>query len=164
MRGCFVYNKVNGHNLFFPIGASGHGRRASDHLWYHSPTPTGTLQYAWRNKKYSKYDYTDGWSTLMYRPMFENIYMRPGAVYWCEKLTDEGNNGQCYLDINYFTSILVRVEKSHCKVLTVLLVSFGALKIPPNEKTGQKDANRKQRGIVPGTIHQAPFSQTYKTP
>lgn len=103
MRGCFVYNKVNGNNLFFPIGASGHGRRASDHVWYGSSTPTGTLQYAWRNKKYSMYDYNNGWSTLMYRPMFENIYMRPGAIYWCEKLTDEGNNGQCYLDINYFT-------------------------------------------------------------
>ncbi len=27
MRGCFVYNKVNGKNLFFPIGASGYGHR-----------------------------------------------------------------------------------------------------------------------------------------
>ena len=27
MRGCFIYNKTNGRNLFFPIGASGYGHR-----------------------------------------------------------------------------------------------------------------------------------------
>lgn len=98
MRGCFVYNKVNGNNLFFPIGASGYGRRRTEKSWYNSGISLpGALQYAWRSKRYS--DYTDAWSTLAYRPMFESVYMRPGAVYWCDKLT----NGQCYLDVNYFT-------------------------------------------------------------
>lgn len=98
MRGCFVYNKVNGNNLFFPIGASGYGRRRTEKSWYSSGISLpGALQYAWRSKRYSTY--SDAWSTLAYRPMFENVYMRPGAVYWCEKLT----NDQCYLDVNYFT-------------------------------------------------------------
>ncbi|WP_026207332.1 DUF4906 domain-containing protein [Butyricimonas synergistica] len=98
MRGCFVYNKVNGNNLFFPIGASGYGRRRTEKSWYGSGISLpGALQYAWRSKRYSTYN--DAWSTLAYRPMFESVYMRPGAVYWCEKLTD----GLCYLDVNYFT-------------------------------------------------------------
>ena len=98
MRGCFVYNKTNGNNLFFPIGAAGYGRRRTEKSWYNSGISLpGALQYAWRSKKYSTY--SDAWSTLAYRPMFESVYMRPGAVYWCEKLTD----GQCYLDVNYFT-------------------------------------------------------------
>lgn len=98
MRGCFVYNKVNGNNLFFPIGASGYGRRRTEKSWYSSGISLpGALQYAWRSKRYS--EYAKGWETLAYRPMFESVYMRPGAVYWCEQLT----NGQCYLDINYFT-------------------------------------------------------------
>ena len=91
-------NKVNGNNLFFPIGASGYGRRRTEKSWYSSGISLpGALQYAWRSKRYSTY--SDAWSTLAYRPMFENVYMRPGAVYWCEKLT----NDQCYLDVNYFT-------------------------------------------------------------
>lgn len=97
MRGCFVYNKVNGNNLFFPIGASGYGRRASDHVWYEHQIPTGSLQYAWRSQKYS--ESPNGWSTLQYRPMFESVWMRPGAAYWCQQLAD----GKSYLDVNYFT-------------------------------------------------------------
>ena len=98
MRGCFVYNKVNGNNLFFPIGASGYGRRKTEKSWYGSGViRPGALQYAWRSKRYSIYD--KGWESLMYRPLFESVYMRPGAVYWCEKYT----KGKSYLDINYFT-------------------------------------------------------------
>ncbi|MDE6159706.1 MAG: hypothetical protein K2F69_06425 [Bacteroidaceae bacterium] len=98
MRGCFVYNKDNGNNLFFPIGASGYGRRRTEKSWYGSGISLpGALQYAWRSKRYSEYQ--NGWETLMYRPMFEDVYMRSGAVYWCQKVT----NGQCYLDVNYFT-------------------------------------------------------------
>lgn len=113
MRGCFVYNKKNGKNLFFPIGASGYGRRKTDQSWYKSGLGyPGALQYAWRSKRYSEYDWQNGWRTLTYRPLFEDIYMRPGAIYWCDKFkavtyTDaEGtktSQNKSFLDVNYFT-------------------------------------------------------------
>lgn len=110
MRGCFVYNKENGNNLFFPIGASGYGRRKTDKSWYKSGViRPGALQYAWRSKKYSEYDWDNGWKTLAYRPLFEDVYIRPGATYWCEKYISAQLSGETksknysYLDINYFT-------------------------------------------------------------
>lgn len=115
MRGCFVYNTQNAKNLFFPIGASGYGRRRTDKSWYASGVTglEGSLQYAWRSKRYSTYDTElDGsQATLWYRPLFENIYMRPGATYWFESFRKQidgqgkytiGTAG-VYLDVNYFT-------------------------------------------------------------
>lgn len=100
MRGCFVYNKTNGNNLFFPIGATGYGRRRTEHSWYSSGIILpGSLQYAWRSKRYS--EYSKGWETLQYRPLFENVYNGRGAVYWCDKY--DTKMSKCYLDINYFT-------------------------------------------------------------
>lgn len=115
MRGCFVYNVKNGNNLFFPIGASGHGKRKTDKTWYDKENigGPGSLQYSWRGKKYSEYTEKYGWNSLKYRPLFEDIYMRPGAIYWCERYekprpnsgneTDQQNPAKSFLDINYFT-------------------------------------------------------------
>lgn len=108
MRGCFVYNTKNGNNLFFPIGATGYGRRKTERSWYDSGlgnVTEGALQYAWRSKRYSTYADKYGWSSLQYRPLFEDIYMRPGAVYWCkdEKYDDGIKTNKSFLDINYFT-------------------------------------------------------------
>lgn len=67
------------------------------------------MQYAWRSKKYSEYDWDNGWKTLAYRPLFEDVYIRPGATYWCEKYISAQLSGETksknysYLDINYFT-------------------------------------------------------------
>lgn len=113
MRGCFVYNKINGNNLFFPIGASGYGKRRTEKSWYKSGIYLpGALQYAWRSKRYSMYTENydkNGWEQLKYRPLFEDVYMRPGAVYWCERFMNFQLNGEtkksshAHLDINYFT-------------------------------------------------------------
>lgn len=113
MRGCFVYNKINGNNLFFPIGASGYGKRRTERSWYNSGIYLpGALQYAWRSKRYSMYTENydkNGWKQLKYRPLFEDVYMRPGAVYWCERFMNFQLNGEtkksshAHLDINYFT-------------------------------------------------------------
>ncbi|MCM1071852.1 MAG: hypothetical protein NC210_07965 [[Clostridium] fimetarium] len=102
MRGCFVYNTKNGNNLFFPIGATGHGRRASNQAWYGVTPPTGVLQYAWRYELYA--DRTQ----VLLRPMFNDVYRRPGATYWTQSFSrnKEGNSGSdshAYLDINYFS-------------------------------------------------------------
>lgn len=108
MRGCFVYNTVNGNNLFFPIGAEGFGRRKTNHSWYGSGNlgGPGSLQYSWRSKKYSSYNYDNGWRTLTNRPLFENINRFNGAIYWCQRHEvnpNKGGNAKSYLDVNYRT-------------------------------------------------------------
>lgn len=115
MRGCFVYNKTNGKNLFFPIGASGYGHRKEtlrcpdkiDINYDAGPTSgknpvtpttntigtlyTGVLRYccnprwgyfniAWGHTKYPQ-AVNDG-------PLFFDLYMRPGAIYWLKDIKD----------------------------------------------------------------------------
>lgn len=68
MRGAFVYNTDNGRNLFFPIGASGYGRRKVG--------AAGQLQYSFGDTF---------WSTPLEnaaRPMIYNLYTNEGALYW----------------------------------------------------------------------------------
>lgn len=102
MRGCFIYNTETGNNLFFPIGATGHGRRKSDKEWYGSTkNEPGTLQYAFRSELYKDIN------TLPYRPIFYDVYRRSGASYWCNQIQVKANNADkkahASLDINYFS-------------------------------------------------------------
>lgn len=99
MRGCFVYNKENGKNLFFPIGASGYGHRkqkfTSTNTWSDSEELDGVLRYAaGRTKLYSEPED---------RPLFYDIYRRPGAIYWFNQEVTITNTGYLGWDINYFT-------------------------------------------------------------
>lgn len=101
MRGCFVYNVVTGKNLFFPIGASGYGRRRGvDKDWSGSFTNNAKCvhRYGSRTNFYPNPGLAD-------RPLFYDLFMRPGAMYWFEKLVPEYNGTKnCNaLDINYFT-------------------------------------------------------------
>ena len=96
MRGCFVYNTETGNNLFFPIGATGNGRRKTDYEWYGSTKiEPGTLQYAYRSELYKDMN------SLPYRPIFYDVYRRPGASYWCNKI--QTTKSRSFLDINYFS-------------------------------------------------------------
>lgn len=101
MRGCFVYNTVNGNNLFFPIGATGYGRRGTDKTWYgDGPAYSGSLHYAWRMKIYGDRD------QILYRPLFNDVYRRPGAIYWTRGYRTNGSGSiteGMSLDVNYFT-------------------------------------------------------------
>lgn len=109
MRGCFVYNKDNGHCIFLPIGKLGYGRRQGVAPWSDSSEKPGKLRYASRNTWYDSGD-------IIYQPLFYDLYKRPGAVYHCrnrignlevtdpttkEKYTDVTKSSA--LDINYFT-------------------------------------------------------------
>ncbi|WP_294593566.1 hypothetical protein [uncultured Bacteroides sp.] len=85
MRGCFVYNKETGKNLFFPIGASGYGHRKD--------SEAGILRYsAGRTGYYPSPGVND-------RPLFYDLFRRPGAAYWYKQ--QEGT--ELAWDINYFT-------------------------------------------------------------
>ena len=102
MRGCFAYNSDTGKNLFFPIGASGYGHRKQSYTasWGDPEILNGVLRYAGgRTKLYP--DPKD-------RPLFYDIYKRPGATYWLNAEipkdyftpTDGASLGW---DINYFS-------------------------------------------------------------
>lgn len=102
MRGCFAYNSETGKNLFFPIGASGYGHRKQSYIaiWGDSETLDGVLRYSsGRTKLYTNAEE---------RPLFYDIYKRPGAIYWLNEEipkdhftpTDGPSLGW---DINYFS-------------------------------------------------------------
>lgn len=103
MRGCFIYNKENGKNLFFPIGASGYGhRKATDRNGAHDKG-NGVLRYASLQNTYFSAE------SVGNSPLFYDLYMRPGAVYWLGqyranlKLPDEDHQRVIGWDFNYFT-------------------------------------------------------------
>lgn len=114
MRGCFVYNKKTGKNLFFPIGASGYGHRKDTE----GNGFNAVLRYASTRHEY----FPSGWLSDNYphgvgdAPLFYDLFMRPGAVYWLDKRVDGVNvktNTELYIDgaeanavgwdFNYFT-------------------------------------------------------------
>lgn len=68
MRGTFVYNTGSGRNLFFPIGASGYGRRKVG--------DKGQLQYSFGNTFWST-----PLETATRAPLY-NLYTNEGAIYW----------------------------------------------------------------------------------
>lgn len=76
MRGVFVYNTDNLRMIFLPIGLSGYGRRLGGASWADEPT-NGTQRYASRGARMSNADASD-------RPLFYDLYRRPGALYWCK--------------------------------------------------------------------------------
>lgn len=102
MRGCFAYNRETGKNLFFPIGASGYGHRKQSYTasWGDPETLNGVLRYAaGRTKLYP---------SPTERPLFYDLYKRPGAVYWLnaeipkDQLTPT-DGASLGWDINYFS-------------------------------------------------------------
>ncbi len=98
MRGCFVYNRNNGNHIFFPVGASGYGHRRTKE--------NGCLRYSCGQ--------TDIFSNLALAPLFYDLYMRPGAVYWTEDVTGTGAWGTTVgWDINYFTFDFNRIYQAN---------------------------------------------------
>lgn len=107
MRGCFVYNNQNCNNIFFPIGAEGYGRRKARKKTKNDATigvmkDPGILRYANRNEEYTTGD-------IIYRPLFFDLYRRPGAVYWCRDSWKDGEGKSTGKressgwDVNYYT-------------------------------------------------------------
>lgn len=102
MRGCFAYNSETGKSVFFPIGASGYGHRKQSYTasWGDPETLNGVLRYAaGRTKLYP---------SPTERPLFYDLYKRPGAVYWLnaeipkDQLTPT-DGASLGWDINYFS-------------------------------------------------------------
>lgn len=119
MRGMFVWDSKglagrssaigNGH-LFFPVGATGHGHRLHFPDWNSTDNPDiysyekiGELKYATMSEPLGDTK----------RPMLDDLYLSPGAIYWTKDWINNTNNiddepgytqyGQNAQDINYHT-------------------------------------------------------------
>lgn len=103
MRGVFVCDSETGINLFFPIGASGYGRikRMGDNTIYRQARGyAGVVQYSNRWKYYP----SSGDAIVNDRPLFWDLYRRPGANYWMNPNVGNNEAKTAYrLDINYYT-------------------------------------------------------------
>jgi hypothetical protein len=101
MRGCFVYNKHTGNNLFFPVGSSGYGHRKNE---IKINKERGVLRYS----SNVRWGYFDAVNAETYRfgiysaPLFLDIFRSPGAIYWLAE-NDPGSNSRVAWDINYAT-------------------------------------------------------------
>lgn len=102
MRGCFAYNRDTGKNLFFPIGASGYGHRKQSYTgtWGDPETLNGVLRYAAGR--------TQLYPSPVERPLFYDIYKRPGGIYWLNAEIPQNyftptDGVSLGWDINYFS-------------------------------------------------------------
>lgn len=102
MRGCFAYNRETGKNLFFPIGASGYGHRKQSYTptWGDPETLDGVLRYASGR--------TQLYPSPVERPLFYDIYKRPGGIYWLNAEIPQNHftptdGVSLGWDINYFS-------------------------------------------------------------
>lgn len=102
MRGCFAYNRETGKNLFFPIGASGYGHRKQSYTptWGDPETLDGVLRYASGR--------TQLYPSPVERPLFYDIYKRPGGIYWLNAEIPQNyftptDGVSLGWDINYFS-------------------------------------------------------------
>lgn len=84
MLGVFVYNSNTCGTMFMPMGKSTHGRRKGIVNWNPNPKDgEGTMRYASRAAHM-------GQTSNITQPLFQDLYRRPGALYWCKKyITDE---------------------------------------------------------------------------
>lgn len=102
MQGLFVWDRVNGRHLFFPIGATGYGHRKGSDLYKKDWGGDGNvkrdvLKYAQRSLEMPT-------ATAQTIPMLYDLWMRKGAIYWYEENEFYTINKECFAhDINYYT-------------------------------------------------------------
>ena len=125
VRGCVAYvgntsSPYYGNFVFFPLSASGYGHRKHGGLaagW--APTGArgelynGVLRYSCG--RYEEYKESDP----LNRPLFYDLYKRPGALYWAResgksiKIGGGVESESGGLDINYFTFDFNYIESSN---------------------------------------------------
>lgn len=94
MRGIMVYNTQNAHQVFFPIGARGMGRRTITGYTATSYDDFGTLRYGGVTYTLTQ----ERNASNQYRPIPFNMPAAPGAIYWLNVI----NGGYPAWDMNYF--------------------------------------------------------------
>ncbi|MDE6322814.1 MAG: hypothetical protein K2L85_01685 [Paramuribaculum sp.] len=95
MRGVIVFNTKNAHQLFFPVGARGVGRRTITGYTQNSYAEFGQLRYS------SVLTPLTG-AMNSYRPIPYNMPAAPGALYWFNKPDGSNMSWDCnYFDMNF---------------------------------------------------------------
>lgn len=117
MRGCFVYNKNTGAQIFFPIGSSGFGCRQHEKnialgagtgaAGESTESRKAILKYAGNATKYYIGYPQSGYSKM---PLFFTLFKSQGAIYWTYKKEtkvkpghEDSDTDAIGLDLNYFT-------------------------------------------------------------
>lgn len=98
MRGIILYNIHNAHQLFFPIGARGIGRRTITGFSEGDFNNFGTLRYGGVNYLLSY----DKLNANQYRPIPYDMIGAPGAIYWFNKVQPATKGDLLSWDMNYF--------------------------------------------------------------
>ncbi len=105
MRACIVYDKTNGNQTMFPLGAQGQGRRTRAISWgsIFSDAGPGSLTYSGGNGLLQG-------NRNIYRPLVYNLYRSPGAIYWFKMPGLKDYSPDLYKDIaswdiNYYTLV-----------------------------------------------------------
>lgn len=94
MRGFIVFNPTNAHQIFFPLGARGIGRRTIQNV---PANGDGVLRYGAVNATLTQAQNVIN----QYRPIPFNLPASPGAIYWINQHNDNKNNFLAW-DMNYF--------------------------------------------------------------
>lgn len=107
IRGCFVYNRNTGNHIFLPVGASGYGHRKAKE-------GNGVLRYSCGQTQIFPTNPNGFYTDASTAPLFYDLYMRPGAIYWTEDVTGTGTWGTTVgWDINYFTFDFNRIYEAN---------------------------------------------------
>lgn len=100
MRGFICYNSTNAHQIFFPIGTSGIGRRTIQLIG--NQNQRGTLRYG--STPYNLTESRNVYNTM--RPIPYNMENAPGSIYWAHTATNPGDSDRDKIpiawDMNYF--------------------------------------------------------------
>lgn len=132
MQGMFVWDESrNGNHIFFPIGSTGNGHRKVNDNAYLSTYGTidkySHLKYAQRPKEMPE-------ATAKVVPMYYDIWLRKGAVYWYDVMYNPAvdfdglvSNGYGH-DINFHS---------------MLLQTYGSNGIGQNDRDGNKSTDAK---------------------
>ena len=117
MCGLFVYNfnpkdpnnQYSCRSIFFPIGRSGYGHRRH----WDGNDRNGVLRYSCgRTEEFPL-------SAAYYQPLFHDLFMRKGAIYWARKyghgidVADRSWPDAMGLDINFFTFDVNLISRSN---------------------------------------------------
>lgn len=100
MRGFICYNSTNAHQIFFPIGTSGIGRRTIQIV--SNRDQRGTLRYG--STPYNLTAKRNIYNTM--RPIPYNMENAPGSIYWAHTATNTADSDRDKIpiawDMNYF--------------------------------------------------------------
>lgn len=116
MQGMFVWDEsCEGNHIFFPIGSTGNGHRKVNDNAYSSIY--GTID-KYSHLKYAQRPLEMPEATAKAVPMYYDIWLRKGAVYWYDVMVTnavdfDGNSGDGYAhDINYHSMLFQTYGKN----------------------------------------------------